>query len=75
VLEAGVIYLFSFIETRDSEVSSSETLTATNASLKVGIFFICLFNLSSSKDCPLQMEKESSNKSKHLPIELKVRRI
>ena len=75
MLEAGVIYLFSFIETRGSEVFSSETLTATNASLKTGIFLICLLNLGSRKACPLQKEKENNKKNRYFPIELKVRRI
>jgi len=39
--------LDSLIETRDLEVSSSETLTPTKASLKAGILRNCLLSRSS----------------------------
>jgi len=75
VLEAGVMYLASLIETRDLEVSSSETLTPTKASLKAGILRNCLLRRSSSSACPLQKEKESSKKNTYFTIRIKITRV
>ena len=74
-MEAGVIYLASLIEIRDLEVSSSETLTPTKASLKAGILTNCLLRRRSNSVCPLQKEKVSSKKNTYFPIRIKVTRV
>ena len=67
MLEAGVMYLASLIETRDLEVSSSETLTPIKASLKAGILRNCLLRRSSRAPDRYKRNKKAVKRIHILP--------